>query len=189
MIVSGDHGESLGAHGEPTHGMLVFEPAIRVPLVMRAPGVTPAVRDDAASIVDIAPTVLALAGLASTGTGRNLLELQNWRGDLESYSESEYPRVAAWAPARSLVRDRWKMIVSARPMLFNLADDPDDSAICRLRNPRSRRRCPPGSGPSRDNHLNGVRGGVAGNRRSIAIARLRRGQLGRAAGGRRSQCR
>jgi tetratricopeptide (TPR) repeat protein len=143
VIVSGDHGESLGAHGEPTHGMLVFDPAIRVPLVIKAPGVAPAVRDDAASIIDIAPSALALAGLASTGTGRNLLEVQNLKTsgpptfakatvgkqDLrtsESYSESEYPRVAAWTPARSLVRDGWKMIVSDRPVLFNLAEDPDE---------------------------------------------------------------
>ena len=45
VIVAGDHGESLGAHGEPTHGMLVFDPAIRVPLMVRAPGVAPAVHD------------------------------------------------------------------------------------------------------------------------------------------------
>ena len=125
VIVSGDHGESLGAHGEPTHGMLVFDPAIRVPLVIRAPGVPAAVRDDAASIVDIAPTVLALAGLPTAGSGRNLLAPPPANG-VESYAESEYPRVAAWAPARSLVRDRWKMIVSDRPVLFNLADDPDE---------------------------------------------------------------
>jgi choline-sulfatase len=125
VIVSGDHGESLGAHGEPTHGMLIFEPAIRVPLVIKAPGVQPAVRDDAASIIDIAPTVRAIAGLPAAGTGRNLVGPPPADG-AESYAESEYPRVAAWAPARSLVRDRWKMIVSDRPVLFNLADDPDE---------------------------------------------------------------
>jgi arylsulfatase A-like enzyme/Tfp pilus assembly protein PilF len=125
VIVSADHGESLGAHGEPTHGMLIFEPVIRVPLIVTAPGVQPAVRDDAASIVDIAPTVLALAGLPATGAGRNLIGLPPAEG-AESYAESEYPRVAAWAPARSLVRDGWKMIVSDRPVLFNLGDDPEE---------------------------------------------------------------
>ena len=125
VVVAGDHGESLGAHGEPTHGMLVFDPAIRVPLIVRAPGVAPAVHDTPASIIDIAPTVLALAGLPAAGSGRNLLGPSAASG-VESYAESEYPRVAAWAPARTLVRDRWKMIVSDRPALFNLADDPDE---------------------------------------------------------------
>ncbi len=125
VVVAGDHGESLGAHGEPTHGMLVFDPAIRVPLIVRAPGVAPAVHDAPASIIDIAPTVLALAGLPAAGSGRNLLGPPAANG-VESYAESEYPRVAAWAPARTLVRDRWKMIVSDRPALFNLADDPDE---------------------------------------------------------------
>ena len=125
IIVTGDHGESLGAHGEPTHGMLIFEPALRVPLVIRAPGVAASIRDDAASSIDIAPTVLALAGLPAVGTGRNLLAPPPASG-AESYAESEYPRVAAWAPSRSLIRDRWKVIVSDRPVLFNLADDPGE---------------------------------------------------------------
>ena len=125
VIVAGDHGESLGAHGEPTHGMLVFDPAIRVPLVVRAPGVAAAARDDAASIIDIAPTVLALAGLPTAGSGRNLLAPPPANG-VEIYAESEYPRVAAWAASRTLVRDQWKMIVSDRPALFNLAEDPGE---------------------------------------------------------------
>jgi choline-sulfatase len=122
VIVTGDHGESLGEHGEPTHGMLLTEPALRVPLIVRAPGVAPAERRDAASLIDIAPTALALAGLPVQGQGRNLLASPPPSG-IEIYAETEYPRVAAWAPTRSLIRDGWKVIVSDRPALFNLADD------------------------------------------------------------------
>ncbi len=125
VIIVGDHGESLGAHGEPTHGMLLFEPALRVPLIVRAPGVAPAERADAASLVDIAPTVMALAGLrAAAAPGRNLLELP--ATDVETYAESEYPTVAAWTPARALVRERWKLVVAATPKLFDLSTDPDE---------------------------------------------------------------
>jgi choline-sulfatase len=122
VMVTGDHGESLGEHGEPTHGMLLSEPALRVPLIVRAPGVAAAERRDPASLIDIAPTALALAGLAGQGQGRNLLSPPPPSG-IETYSETEYPRVAAWAPSRSLVRDGWKVVVSDRAALFNLADD------------------------------------------------------------------
>ena len=127
VVVVGDHGESLGAHGEPTHGMLLFEPALRVPLIVRAPGVAPAERADAASLVDIAPTVMALAGVGAAATpGRSLLASPTT--DIETYAESEYPTVAAWTPVRALVRERWKLVVSSTPKLFDLSTDPGELA-------------------------------------------------------------
>ena len=125
VVVVGDHGESLGEHGEPTHGMLLFEPALRVPLIVRAPGVAPAERADAASLVDIAPTVMALAGVRAAATpGRSLLELPST--DIETYAESEYPTVAAWTPVRALIRERWKLVASSTPKLFDLSTDPGE---------------------------------------------------------------
>jgi arylsulfatase A-like enzyme len=41
VIVAGDHGESLGDHGERDHGIFVYESVLRVPLVIRAPTVSP----------------------------------------------------------------------------------------------------------------------------------------------------
>ena len=63
-----------------------------------------------------------LAGLPAQGSGRNLLASPPQSG-IETYAETEYPRVAAWAPSRSLIRDGWKVIVSDRAALFNLAED------------------------------------------------------------------
>lgn len=126
VIVIGDHGESLGEHGEATHGMLVFESTLRVPLIIRAPGVVPAERRDAASLIDVAPTVLALAGRpAAQLPGRNLAGPPV--ADTETYAESEYPRVAAWAPSRALVRDRWKFVAGGAHALFDLAADPGEA--------------------------------------------------------------
>ena len=125
-IVLGDHGESLREHGEPTHGMLVYEPALRVPLIVRAPGASAAVRDDPASSVDILPTALALANQATTGmTGHDFLAAP--APDCESYAETEYPTVAAWTPLRALVQDRWKLVVADKPALFDLATDPAEA--------------------------------------------------------------
>ena len=66
IVVAGDHGESLGEHGERTHGMLLYESAVRVPLIVKAPGIKPAVRTDPASLADIAPTIL---GTRTRGAG------------------------------------------------------------------------------------------------------------------------
>ena len=122
IVVVGDHGESLGAHDEATHGMLVFEPALRVPLMMRAPGVPPAVRRDAASVIDVAPTVLALTRQPTDGLdGRSLLETAP--ADVASYAESEYPSVAGWSPVAALVRGSWKLVLADRAQLFDLARD------------------------------------------------------------------
>jgi choline-sulfatase len=75
IVVAGDHGEGLGEHDEHTHGMLLYDSTLRVPLVVAAPGRQAAVRDEAVSLADIAPTILAAAGVARPDAmkGRDLL--------------------------------------------------------------------------------------------------------------------
>ncbi len=64
VVVVGDHGESLGEHGETfSHGRLAFAPGLRVPLLLRAQGVAPGVEDEVVGLEDIAPTLLELLGL------------------------------------------------------------------------------------------------------------------------------
>ena len=125
-LVMGDHGEGLSDHGEATHGMLVFESALRVPFFIKAPGVAPAVRTDPASLVDVLPTALAMAGQPAVSVaGHNLLA--GPVTDRESYAETDYPTVAAWTPLRALVRDRWKLVVADTPALFDLTADPGET--------------------------------------------------------------
>lgn len=64
VVVTADHGEGLGHGGEQTHGFLLHDGTIRVPLILAGPGVEVGrVVEEPVSHVDIAPTVLALAGL------------------------------------------------------------------------------------------------------------------------------
>ena len=63
VVVAGDHGESLGDHGERDHGVFVYESVLRVPLILRAPHVAPGRIDDVVRLVDVMPTVLDLLGL------------------------------------------------------------------------------------------------------------------------------
>jgi arylsulfatase A-like enzyme/Flp pilus assembly protein TadD len=63
VAVAADHGESLGEHGEQTHGLLLYEPALAVPLLLRAPGLAPRVVATPVSLVDLTPTLGGLLGV------------------------------------------------------------------------------------------------------------------------------
>ncbi len=64
VIITADHGEGMGDGGEQTHGFLLHDGTIRVPMIVRGPGFEPGTRiDDAVGHVDIVPTVLDIAGL------------------------------------------------------------------------------------------------------------------------------
>ncbi len=141
IVVAGDHGESLGEHGERTHGMLLYESAVRVPLIVKAPGIKPAVRTDPASLADIAPTILGLVGQASLRRRerdvRQASRLPDMDGvdllagpqtaDRELYAETDYPRVAGWAPQRSLVSGSWKLLRSSPLELYDIERDPGET--------------------------------------------------------------
>jgi arylsulfatase A-like enzyme/Flp pilus assembly protein TadD len=129
IVVAGDHGESLGEHGERTHGMLLYEPALRVPLIVKLPGgAPPARRTDPVSLVDIAPTLLAVVG-APRPAGMDGIDLTDRArpGSREVYAETDYPRAAGWAPLRSLVADRWKVVRSSGLELYDVERDPGET--------------------------------------------------------------
>jgi arylsulfatase A-like enzyme/Tfp pilus assembly protein PilF len=126
IIVAGDHGEGLGEHGENTHGMLLYDSTLRVPLIVALPGSTASVRDEPVSLVDLAPTILGAAGVqaADTMVGRNLLGGAR-EGDI--YAETQYPRVAGWSPLQALTDARWKTIrAGGDTEVFDLAADPQE---------------------------------------------------------------
>ncbi|MBA2306173.1 MAG: sulfatase-like hydrolase/transferase [Acidobacteria bacterium] len=114
VVVTGDHGESLGEHGEATHGMLAYDATLRVPLVI-TPAAGPGGRDDTPrSLADVAPLVLHEAGLRP-------LPLPQ-----APYSESRYPRRAGWHAVSALADDRWKLIRSSELELYDLRQDPGE---------------------------------------------------------------
>jgi len=73
IVVFGDHGEELFEGGRFGHGRGLGDEVLRVPLMIRAPGLTPGARNDEVILADLYPTVLALAGVpGGSGTGRDL---------------------------------------------------------------------------------------------------------------------
>jgi arylsulfatase A-like enzyme/tetratricopeptide (TPR) repeat protein len=136
IAVMGDHGEGLGSHGEGTHGYFVYDYALRVPLVVKAPlpGLAGVRVESQVSLVDVFPTVLALAGVETADEvhGRSLLPLMlHPRGDSEAfaYGESMTPNLQfGWSALHSLRTPRYKLIKAPRPELYDLATDPGEQA-------------------------------------------------------------
>ena len=126
VIVAGDHGESLGEHGECDHGIFVYESVLRVPLIIRARSIEPRRVASVVRLIDVMPTVLELLDLpAPTTDGVSLTGLMNGeRQELEAYAESIYPRRFGWSPVRSLRDGRFKLIDAPRPELYDLEHDP-----------------------------------------------------------------
>ncbi len=126
-IVAGDHGEALGSHGEATHGMLLYDATLRVPLVAGGPGMTAAVDASPVSLIDIAPTALRWLGFTPPAAMRGV-DLRTPRpADRDVYSETMYPRAAGWQGLSALSGDRWKIIRSSAPELYDVAADPAET--------------------------------------------------------------
>jgi arylsulfatase A-like enzyme len=129
-VVVGDHGESLGDHGEESHGVFLDQEALRVPFMMRGPGVPAGRATEIARLIDVMPTILELFGVKAAGLdGVSLANRDSGsRGkpELEVYAESMYPRRFGWAALRALRADRYKVIDAPRAELYDLAVDPGE---------------------------------------------------------------
>ena len=130
VVLTSDHGESLGEHGEATHGVFAYESTLRVPLILHAPArLSPRVVAAPARHVDIAPTILEAAGAPLDGTlrGRSLLPAARGRAEAaapDTYFESLSPALSrGWAPLRGLVRGPLKYIELPIPELYDLGED------------------------------------------------------------------
>ena len=124
IAVVGDHGEGLGDHSEATHGMLAYDSTLRVPLVLAIPGRAASIDDEPVSLVEIAGTLVQLAQRPIPQTMRSGSLLAP--AQREAYAETEYPRTAGWHPLKSLADDRWKVILSSEPELYDLSADPGE---------------------------------------------------------------
>ena len=137
VAVTADHGEGLGDHGEQTHGLLLFEPTLRVPLLVRGPGLPAGtVIRTPVALVDLAPTLAGLLGRnlpAPAGRaldGRDLsaaLRKGSEPAPADLYAETRYPASFGWSPLASLRRRDLKYIAAPRPELYDLARDPGET--------------------------------------------------------------
>ncbi len=130
IAVTGDHGEALGDHGELTHGLFAYEATLRVPLVLWCPALLrPGVRTDLVRHVDIAPTVLAAAGIGppSKLAGRSLLSPAPPGPAPLCYFEAYTAAFdRGWAPLRGVLSEESKYIDLPVAELYALRSDPQE---------------------------------------------------------------
>jgi len=127
IFILSDHGEGLGDHGEPEHGIFVYREAIHVPLLLKLPksergGETV---DAPVALIDVLPTVAELSGtqLPRGPSGRSLLAPADPTRHI--YSESLYPRIhLGWSELRSLAGDRYHFIQAPKLELYDMQRDP-----------------------------------------------------------------
>lgn len=133
IILTSDHGEGLGDHGEEQHGVLLYRETIRVPLLLKLPGAKyGGTKVDApAALIDIVPTVTSLAGVRPSpdSKGVSLLALRSKSTPRQIYSETYFPFFnLGWSPIRALRDDRYTYIDAPRPELYDLRQDVHERA-------------------------------------------------------------
>lgn len=135
LVVTSDHGEGLGEHGEHLHGFFAYQTTLRVPLLVRAPGIRPGTRlRSTVRLVDLFPTMLELAGLPAPGeaavSGRSVVGALRGGPALAepvTYAETLVPLLHfGWSDLRVVREGRWKYIQAPRPELYDLDSDPGE---------------------------------------------------------------
>jgi tetratricopeptide (TPR) repeat protein len=134
VAVFGDHGESLGEHGELTHGVFLYDSTLRVPFILAGPEVPRGkVINELVRSIDVMPTLLAFLDLppGPRVQGVSLWPLIQQGSHVRSnysYAETLYPRTyMGWSELRAMRTDTWKLIVAPHPELYNLERDPGEN--------------------------------------------------------------
>ncbi len=130
IVLLSDHGEGLGEHGEPEHGVLLYTSTLQVPLLVKLPQAQLGGSGEPlpVQLADVFPTLRDLLGLEVERElpGENLLELD---GDApeprQIYSETFYPRIHfGWSDLASLIAGRHQYVDGPDPELYDLVADP-----------------------------------------------------------------
>ncbi len=160
VVVAGDHGESLGEHGESKHGFFIYNATLHVPLIVKFPRAQNAGKAvaESVSLVDIFPTVLQILQVNDPGTakvqGKGLLSLilgkaAGYRPEI--YAETYYPRLQfGWSELRALITETDKFVLAPKQELYHYrADFPENRnlSIGEIGGGQPAARSPEGSDP------------------------------------------
>jgi arylsulfatase A-like enzyme/Flp pilus assembly protein TadD len=127
IIVTADHGESLGDHGETTHGLFAYDSTLAVPLIVSGTAVGRGLVHETVGHADLLPTILDLVGVAVPANvdGQSLVSPP--AADRAVYFEAlEANRTRGWAPLTGVVSGDWKYIDLPLPELYDLNRDPGE---------------------------------------------------------------
>jgi arylsulfatase A-like enzyme/Flp pilus assembly protein TadD len=144
LVLSGDHGESLGEHGEKTHGFFIYNATLHVPLLFHFPGglsaaAAGATVQEPVSLADILPTVLDALQIPAPAVvqGVSVLPLMKGKNDATEnkpsasagvYAETYLPRLHFnWSELRGVETANYHFIDAPRPELYDLSKDPGET--------------------------------------------------------------
>ncbi len=135
VIITGDHSEAFGDHGQPFHSSDLYNSQVRVPLIVAGPGVRPARVQEPVGLADVAPTLLELGGFVAPGfpamDGRSLADLLTGARPPDPDGGYAYATTIVDRYVRdrrgALVIGRWKIIDQlGRLELYDLRTDPGE---------------------------------------------------------------
>ncbi len=156
IVVTGDHGEGLGEHGEETHGLFLYDSTLHIPLILKAPEAAHrgTVINAEVRTTDILPTILSVTGVVPPAelNGESLFPLidqtksDQTKSDRTNsdrtnnapanspqdpsnralFAETDYPLRWGWASLRALRTENTKLIEAPRPELYDLRGDPKE---------------------------------------------------------------
>jgi choline-sulfatase len=134
IVLTGDHGESLGEHGEKTHGFFIYNATLQIPVIIRVPGDSSArTVADLVTLPDLMPTLLAFLKIdpPSDVQGRNLLPLMTSKDKDPArtlYAETFLPRLHFnWSELRGSETENYHFIDAPKPELYDLKKDPGET--------------------------------------------------------------
>jgi hypothetical protein len=128
VVLLSDHGESLGEHGEASHGYFIYQSTMAVPLMIHWPGKAvpaPARVAQPVGLIDVAPTILDYLHIPAPPSFHGQSLLNGKARPIFGESVHAYDAFG-WSPLRSLREGDFKYIEAPRPELYNLASDPGE---------------------------------------------------------------
>jgi len=134
LAVLSDHGESLGEHGEYSHGVFLYDATLRIAFLMSGPGIPTGMRvQQQARTIDLLPTVLELMGGKAPAAVQGTSLAPSFTGhDVQtavSYAETLYPKInMGWAELRGIRTNHWKYVRAPKPELYDLTQDPGETS-------------------------------------------------------------
>jgi choline-sulfatase len=137
LSVTSDHGESLGEHGEDTHGFFIYDSTIRIPWILKAPTVAPGRFSPQVRLLDVMPTMLALAGSSEMkepvledveGLDLSAYLAKGIDPGLSAYSETLLPKHQFnWSELSAIRTASVKYIHAPEPELYRWPEDPGET--------------------------------------------------------------
>jgi arylsulfatase A-like enzyme len=128
ILLVSDHGESVGAHREPTHGIFIYDATQRVPMILAGPSFQPTLELTPRNLADVAPTLLEEFELEAPSSWPGISLTKAAPPSPKAYLETLHPELfRGWSALYGLRTERWKFILAPRPELYDLVQDPGET--------------------------------------------------------------